>query len=106
MDKSIIELLEYIPEEEWNKIKLKLESRAAFRKVEILSAKREATVEISDWILSKGLLPSYNEDGISCWVIPDGSGKTLRSSDLHGEYIRDLMSDLDDLDDEDEDEMD
>jgi len=103
MDKSIIELLEYIPEEEWNKIKLKLESRAAFRKAEILSAKRKATVEISDWILSKGLLPSYNSDGIPCWTIPDGSGKTLRSSDLHGEYIRDLMSDLDE---DDEDEMD
>ena len=103
MDKSIIELLEYIPEEEWNKIKLKLESRAAFRKAEILSAKRKATVEISDWILSKGLLPSYNSDEIPCWTIPDGSGKTLRSSDLHGEYIRDLMLDLDE---DDEDEMD
>jgi hypothetical protein len=102
MDKSIIELLEYIPEEEWNKIKLKLESRAAFRKAEILTAKRKATVEISDWILSKGLLPSYNEDGIACWVIPDGSGKILRSSDLYGEYIRDLMSDLEEEDDEEE----
>ena len=102
MDKSIIELLEYIPEEEWTKIKLKLESRAAFRKAEILTAKRKATVEISDWILSKGLLPSYNEDGIACWVIPDGSGKILRSSDLYGEYIRDLMSDLEEEDDEEE----
>jgi hypothetical protein len=104
MDKSIIELLEYIPEEEWNKIKLKLESRAAFRKAEILSAKRKATVEISDWILSKGLLPSYNEDGVACWTIPDGSGKTLKSSDLYGEYIRDLMDEIDYSDDEEEDE--
>jgi hypothetical protein len=101
MDKSIIELLEYIPEEEWNKIKLKLESRAAFRKAEILSAKRKATVEISDWILSKGLLPSYNEEGISCWTIPDGSGKTLRSADLYGEYIRDLMRDLEEDEEDD-----
>jgi len=104
MEKSIIELLEYIPEEEWNKIKLKLDSKKAFHRAEILSAKRKATVEISDWILSKGLLPSYDEDGKSCWVIPDGSGKILRSSDLHGEYIRDLMEEIDYSDEEDDEE--
>ncbi len=104
MERSIIEFLEYIPEEEWNKIKIKLESREAFRKAEILSAKRKATVEISDWILSKGLLPSYDDEGIPCWIIPDGTGKILRSSDLHGEYMRDLMDEIDYSDEEDDEE--
>jgi len=92
MEKSIIELLQYIPDEEWTRIKMKLDSKKALQKAEILSAKRKSAVDIADWILSKGLLISTNDEGNACWIIPDGNGKCLSSSDLYGEYLRDLIS--------------
>ena len=102
MEKSIIELLQYIPDEEWSRIKMKLDSKKALQKSEVLSAKRKSAVDMADWILSKGLLISTDDEGNSFWIIPDGKGKCLSSSDLYGEYIRDLMSDLDEDDAEDE----
>lgn len=72
---------------EWESIKLKVESKRAHHSASIFKAKRESAINFGDWILKKNLVNGYDEDGSSCWVVPDGKGNTYTTLEIYNIYI-------------------
>jgi hypothetical protein len=91
-------IIESMSEEEWAKLKLKVETKKAFDKTKIYSAKRNASIEFAEWILKHNINSGYNQNDVSCWITPKGD-YILTSLELYNLYIN---GDLDIEDDEDE----
>lgn len=76
-----------ITNEEWQKLKLKVESTKAFQTAEVIRAKRESAINFGDWILKHNVVNGYDDEGSSCWVVPNGQGETYTTLELHTIYI-------------------
>jgi len=98
--KSLDILLESISDEEWRAIQLKVDSKRAHQSASIFKAKRESAIGFGDWILKKNLVNGCDEDGSSCWVFPDGRGKTYTTLEIYNIYITGEWEEYDDLEDE------
>ena len=80
-------LIDALSDNDWAQLKLKAESRKAFQKIEVFEAKRRSAIEFGDWILKHNIVNGYDEDGSSCWVVPDGKGNTYTSLELYNIYL-------------------
>lgn len=76
-----------ITNEEWQKLKLKVESAKAFQASEVFKAKRESAINFGDWILKHDVVSGYDDEGFSCWVVPNGKGEVYTTLELHTIYI-------------------
>jgi hypothetical protein len=91
-DKEALEiLLDALSYAEWTQLKLLRESRNAHSAGNIVIARRTSAVQFADWILKHNVKSGYDENGWCCWVLVDGSGRTLTSLELYNEYINGLF---------------
>lgn len=81
-------IAESLSDEEWEALRLKVETKRAFEKAKIYKTKRESAIKFSDWILKHNLVNGYDQEGLPCWVVPNGEGNTYTSLELFNIYIR------------------
>jgi hypothetical protein len=95
-------LLDLMSDEEWAVIKLKMESKKAFRKVELVREKRQSATQFGDWLLLHSITPDVNENITICWSKRiDGVLTYHTTLELYAIYI---SGEWDKNEDEDEDE--
>ena len=95
-------LLDLMSDEEWAVIKLKMESKKAFRKVELVREKRQSATQFGDWLLLHSITPDVNENITICWSKRiDGELTYYTTLELYGIYI---SGEWDKNEEEDEDE--
>jgi hypothetical protein len=56
-----------------------------------------------DWLLKKNLVNGYDDEGSSCWVVPDGKGNTYTTLEIYNIYITGEWEEEDDYENENED---
>jgi predicted choloylglycine hydrolase len=101
--KSLDVLLESISDDDWRDIKLKVESKRAHQSASIFKAKRESAINFGDWLLKKNLVNGYDDEGSSCWVVPDGKGNTYTTLEIYNIYITGQWEEDENEEDENED---
>lgn len=101
MNKEALDIIvDALTDQEWEQLRMKADSKRAFHKSNIFSAKRSSAIEFGDWILKHNIHNGYDMDGSACWVVADGSGTVYSSLELYNAYIRgDFEPDEDDLSD-------
>jgi hypothetical protein len=102
MENTFDIIIQSMTDEEWQKLKLKVESMKAFQKVEAFKNKRDFAIGFGEWLLKHSLVASYDDEGSSCWVVPDGKGDMYNTQELYNIYILGTWDDCDGCD-EDED---
>jgi hypothetical protein len=105
MENTLDIIIESMTDSEWQKLKLKVESMKAFQKVESFKKVRESAINFGEWILKHNLVISCDDEGSSCWVVPDGDGNTYSTLELYNIHMLGSWDDCDDCD-EDDDEQD
>jgi len=96
MENTLDIIIESMTDAEWGRIKLKVDSNRAHRSAEKFRDKRESAIKFGDWILKKNLVNGYDEDGSSCWVVPDGEGNTYTTLEIYNIYLREDWEDVGD----------
>lgn len=96
--KSLDVLIESISDDEWRSIQLKVEAKRAHQSASIFRAKKESAIGFGDWILKKNIVNGYDDDGSSCWVVPDGKGNTYTTLEIYNIYITGQWEDFDEED--------
>lgn len=80
-------LIDSLSEEEWRKIKNRVESKKAHETSKRLSERKKSSIEFGDWILKHNVMNGYDNEGSSCWIVPDGKGECFTTADLYSIYI-------------------
>lgn len=80
-------LIDSLSEEEWGKIKNRVESKRAHETSKRLTERKKSSIEFGDWILKHNVMNGYDNEGSSCWVVPDGNGECFTTADLYSIYI-------------------
>jgi hypothetical protein len=90
-------IIDSLSDEEWNELRLKVDTKKTFERAKVYKAKRESAIGFADWILEQNVAVGYDQNGSSCWVVADGEGNTYNSLELFNIYIR---GDWDEYEDE------
>lgn len=86
MKNTIDIIIDSLSEEDWNKLKLKIETKKTFEKVKISREKTQSSINFADWILKHNLIISKDIDGNSCWSSPYEEGEKYNSLQLYNIY--------------------
>jgi len=86
--KALEILLGALSDEEWQQLKLLKEAKSAYSTSTMVEYRKIGSIHFANWILKHTIIPGYDTDGNSCWVIADGSGRTFPSEELYEEYLR------------------
>ena len=100
--KTLDILLESIGDEEWELIKNKVEIKRTHRHAENFRNRRESAITFGDWLLKHNLVNGYDQEGSSCWVVPDGKENTYTTLEIYNIYLRGDWEDVEDDNIEDE----
>jgi hypothetical protein len=76
-----------LTEEDWNALRLKMESKKAFHKASLIEVGKSKAIQFADWILKHNLVNGYDEDGSSCWVVANGKGEVYDSVQLYNIFL-------------------
>ena len=88
-------LLDSIPAEEWQAVKLKMDSKKAHEASKRFQEKRDSALKFGDWILTKDLLASFNDIMEPRWIERFGNEITYYTTEeiyniyLSGEWDED-----------------
>lgn len=97
MEKTFDALIESLTDSEWEKIKLKVETRRAHIAADRLRVKRESAIRFGDWILKHTVYPGQDENMSECWFTRFGEEITYYTSEeLFNIYVRGDWDDLED----------